>query len=152
MFTYLTPYALAQRFDGFKEAPGAIHNPAVVAMLQLVDRSVHDDETPWCSAFVNYIAWLLDVPRSKSLAARSWLRVGMPVPLSEARRGFDVVVLSRGANAPGPAVLDAPGHVGFFAGVLHAPERVQVYGGNQGDKVSLAEFPIDRVLGVRRLA
>lgn len=152
MLFYMTPYTLARRFEGLAETPGAVHNPAVLAMLQLVDHSVHDDETPWCSAFVNYCAWLLDVPRSKSLAARSWLRIGNPISLNQARPGFDVVVLKRGDNAPGPDVLEAPGHVGFFAGLLHTPDRVVVYGGNQGDKVCSLTFPTERVLGVRRLA
>jgi uncharacterized protein (TIGR02594 family) len=151
MLTYITPYTLALRFEGLAELPGAVHNPAVLAMLQLVDPSVHDDETPWCSAFVNWVMWLLDGPRSRSLAARSWLAVGHPIPLTEATSARDVVILKRGVNAPGPLVLDAPGHVGFFAGLYHAPERVRVLGGNQGDRVCLEEFPIDRVLGVRRL-
>jgi uncharacterized protein (TIGR02594 family) len=151
MLLYVTPYSLALRFEGLAEIPGVVHNPAVVAMLQLVDHSVHDDETPWCSAFVNWVMWLLDGPRSRSLAARSWLSVGYPIALTEATAGRDVVILKRGANAPGPLVLDAPGHVGFFAGLFYAPERVRVLGGNQGDKVCLEEFPIASVLGVRRL-
>jgi len=152
MLREISPLVLAQRFAGLAETPGAVSNPAVLAMLQLVDRSVQDDETPWCSAFVNYVAWLLDAPRSKSLAARSWLRVGMPVPLHEARPGADVVVFTRGANAPGPSVILAPGHVAFFVELLHAPERVRVFGGNQGDRVGFAIFPVERVLDVRRLA
>jgi uncharacterized protein (TIGR02594 family) len=151
MLLYVTPYSLAQRFEGLAEIPGAVHNPAVLAMLQLVDHSVHDDETPWCSAFVNWVMWLLDGPRSKSLAARSWLSVGYPIALTEATAARDVVILKRGTNAPGPLVLDAPGHVGFFAGLFHAPDRVRVLGGNQGDKVCFEEFPIGSVLGVRRL-
>jgi uncharacterized protein (TIGR02594 family) len=152
MLTYLSPYTLALRFEGLRETPGAVHNPAVLTMLQLVDRSVRDDETPWCSAFVNYIAWILQAPRSKSLAARSWLTVGRPVPLNEARAGFDIVVLKRTANAPGPEVLAAPGHVGFFVELFYAPNRVRVFGGNQADHVCAEDFTIDRVLGVRRLS
>jgi uncharacterized protein (TIGR02594 family) len=150
--TYLSPFTLAQRFTGLKETPGAVHNPAVLAMLQLVDHSVQGDETPWCSAFVNYITWMLDLPRSKSLAARSWLQVGKPIPLNEARPGFDVVVLSRGPNPPGAAVIQAPGHVGFFAGYLPQSSLVQVLGGNQGDQVCIDKFPLTRVLGIRRLS
>lgn len=151
MMYYVAPYTLALRFAGLKEAAGAIHNPAILTMLQLVDRSVHDDETPWCSAFVNYVSWLLDAPRSKSLAARSWLSVGKPIAINEARAGFDIVVLKRGANAPGPEVLAAPGHVGFFVSRLYTPDRVQVFGGNQSDQVCLETFPLERVLGCRRL-
>lgn len=152
MLYYLSPYTLAMRFEGLAEVPGAVHNPAVVAMLQLVDRSVHDDETAWCSAFVNWVMFMLDGPRSGSLSARSWLAVGHPIALNEATPGRDVVILKRAKYAPGPAVLEAPGHVGFFSALLYAPDRVRVLGGNQGDRVCFEEFPIERVLGVRRLA
>jgi uncharacterized protein (TIGR02594 family) len=144
----ITAFDLAQRFIGVKEAPGAANNPHVLAMLKLDASWVQGDDTPWCSAFANYVAWLLRLPRSKSLAARSWLQVGRPVPLQEAEPGFDVVVLKRG-TAHGPEVLQAPGHVGFFAGV--EGDRVLVLGGNQGDAVSIAPYKTADVLGVRRL-
>lgn len=145
----ITAFALAQRFVGVSESAGATSNPQVLAMLRLDSPGVQDDATPWCSAFVNYIAWLLRLPRSKSLAARSWLGVGGAVQLKEARLG-DVVVLQRGSGEqPGPAVLNAPGHVGFFAGLEDA--AVLVLGGNQGDSVSVARFPVSRILGIRRI-
>lgn len=147
----LTPYFVALRFIGVHEEAGDKHCAAILAMLQLVDRSVRDDETPWCSAFVNYIAWLFGLPRSASLSARSWLGVGVEISLQDARPGTDVVILKRTANAPGPSVRDAPGHVGFFSSLDTARGVVKVLGGNQGNQVCLDEFPVHRVLGVRRL-
>lgn len=165
----VTPFSLAQRFVGVKEAPGAASNPMIQAMLGLDLGTVMGDDVAWCSAFANYIAWLLRLPRSKSLAARSWLRVGTVVPsLKDAVPGFDVVILKRGeGDQPGPDVIAAPGHVGFFAGyeagrLEPASEgapftmkigegRVHLLAGNQGDMVSVATFPESRVLGVRRL-
>ena len=144
-----TAYDLAQRFIGTAEVSGSLHNPQIMAMLRLDNDWPTDDSVPWCSAWVNYIAWLLRLPRSKSLAARSWLSVGRPVKVFDAEAENDVVVLSRGPSSPGPEVLDAPGHVGFFAG--RENESVLVLGGNQGDTVSVAPFPFQRVLGVRRL-
>jgi uncharacterized protein (TIGR02594 family) len=145
-----TPYALACRFLGMREIPGAVHNPAVVAMLQLDAAWVKDDETAWCSAFVNYVAWLLEMKRSKSLRARSWLDVGFEVDSIDAEPGFHVVVLKRGGgNQPGPEVRDAPGHVGFFAG--WDTGGVRVLGGNQGNAVSIASFPKAQILGIREI-
>ena len=142
---------IARRFVGVKEAAGAASNPAVLAMLRLDAKWVEDDQTAWCSAFVNYVCWLLELPRSRSLAARSWLTVAQSVPLAEARPGFDVVVLTRGAGTQPPAsVIAAPGHVGFFVG-FEAGGAVLILGGNQGDAVNVAPFPRARVLGVRRL-
>lgn len=99
---------------------------------------------------MNYITWLLRLPRSKDLLARSWLKVGRSINLDEAQVGFDVVILKRGAkNQPGPAVLTLPGHVGFFSGLDES--FVQILGGNQDDTVSISPYPVSRVLGVRRL-
>lgn len=148
----ITAFDLAQRFIGLREVKGPTSNAHILAMLRLDHGWVEDDETPWCSAWLNYITWLLRLPRSKSLAARSWLTVGTPISLLAARPGWDVVILSRGeGEQPGPEVLAAPGHVGFFAGHEIQHQRVLVLGGNQADQVSLAPFPASRVLGVRRL-
>jgi uncharacterized protein (TIGR02594 family) len=141
-------FDIAQRFVGTEEVPGVASNPLILAMLQLDYKDTANDEVPWCSAFVNFCAWLLRLPRSKSLAARSWLTVGTPVTWNEARVGYDVVVLARGDDPPGAEVLNAPGHVGVFAGLGN---DIYVLGGNQGDAVSVAGFPVGRVLGVRRL-
>lgn len=148
-----TAYMLASRFVGVKEIGGAAANPLIVAMLQLEDKSVVSDEVAWCSAFVNAIAWLLALQRSRSLAARSWLRLTPAIELKDAIVGFDVVVLKRGGeNQPGPDVLAAQGHVGFFGGMSLDRSEVLVLGGNQSNAVSVESFPVSRVLGVRRLA
>jgi uncharacterized protein (TIGR02594 family) len=126
-------------------------NPLVLAMLQLDAKWPKGDDVPWCSAFTNWIAWHLRLPRSKSLAARSWLTVGLPVALDIAAPENDVVILQRGSGQqPGPSVIKAPGHVGFFAGL--EDKHVLLLGGNQSDAVTVDRFPVARVLGVRRLA
>ena len=146
----VSAFDVAKKFIGVEEVEGMTSNPLVLGMLQLDAKWVKDDATPWCSAFANFIAFLLGLPRSKSLSARSWLRVGTPIELFEARQENDIVILKRGSgNQPGPDVLDAPGHVGFFAG--RAPGEVLLLAGNQGNEVSIDRFPSDRVIGVRRL-
>jgi len=147
-----TAFEIAQRYIGIKEIPGKLANPQIVAMLQLEDSSVKDDEVPWCSAFVNYVCWLLRLPRSKSLSARSWLSIGQAIDSMDAEAGFDVVVLKRGGEGqPGPEVLDAPGHVGFFAGLEDNGGTVLLLAGNQGDAVNVSRFPLEQVLGFRRI-
>jgi uncharacterized protein (TIGR02594 family) len=146
----ISAFDLAQRFVGTKEVPGTSSSPQVLAMLRLDENWPNGDHVPWCSAFVNYVAWLLRLPRSKSLLARSWLGVGTPVACEEARVGFDVVILKRGeGDQPDAENTTAPGHVGFFAGVQQ--DRVLLLGGNQQDSVSVASYPLNRLLGVRRL-
>lgn len=156
----ITAFDLGQRFVGLREIAGPVSNAHILSMLKLDNDWVADDSVPWCSAWVNYICWLLRLPRSKSLAARSWLGVGFPIALEQAKPGYDVIVLKRGTGEqPGPEVMAAPGHVGFFAGLEH-PARVMgdpdnrqvlVLGGNQSDAVSVAPFHVARVIGVRRL-
>lgn len=145
-------FELAQRYIGVKEVPGHLSNPTIIAMLQLDAGWPQEDEVAWCSAFVNWFAWMLRLPRTKSLRARSWLQIGEGI--SDARlaeAGFDVVVLKRGGgHQPGPEVLEATGHVGFFAG--YDGNKVLVLGGNQGNAVSVASFNALDVLGIRRLA
>lgn len=149
----MTAYDLAQRFVGeIRELPGAAqHHPLIQWWHMLCALGTNQpDETPWCSSFVNGVCWLLRLPRSKSAAARSWLAVGQPVGLHTAVPGYDVVILKRGSgDQPGPERLDAPGHVGFYAG--QDPGVVYVLGGNQSNGVTVQAFPRTRVLGVRRL-
>jgi len=121
-----------------------------MAMLKLDNSWPQNDEVPWCSAFVNYICWLLRLPRSKDLRARSWLEVGTPVTLEQATPGFDIVVLKRGSPPqPGPDVIDAPGHVGFFAGFDGA--LIEVLGGNQANTVKVSRYDPQNLLSIRRL-
>ena len=138
----ITAHLLAQRFIGIKEVPGAKDSHQILAMLKLDDPWPDHDEVPWCSAFVNYVCWLLRLPRSKRLNARSWLDVGLPVALEDARPGFDVVILERPPNP-------ASGHVGFYAG--HTTHSIYILGGNQSDTVSVVPYSRSRLLGVRRL-
>lgn len=146
-----SPYEIAERFIGMREIPGSEHNPQVLAMLRLDDSWPGGDEVPWCSAFVNWCFWVLRSPRTKSLRARSWLQIGTPLSIDEATRGFDVVILSRGTGVqPGPEVVDAPGHVGFFSGALG--DHVYLLGGNQSDGVNVQRYEASRILGIRRVA
>lgn len=141
----MTAFELAQRFVGeIAELPGRDEHPFVQWCHMLCGLgSNQPDETPWCSSFVNAIAWQLRLPRSKSAAARSWLAIGETVSsVNFATVGYDVVVLTRGSNP-------MQGHVGFYAG--STGEHVSVLGGNQGNTVSIASFPLRDVVGFRRL-
>lgn len=151
----ITAYELAQRFVGLKEIKGGMANPQIMAMLKLDNNWPEGDEVPWCSAFVNYICWLLRLPRSKNLMARSWLTVGKPITFNSAQIGFDVAILKRKYDDPGSNTIDAPGHVGFYGGTDYDgednPSYVFLLGGNQSDSVNLSYYPISKLLGVRRL-
>ena len=149
---WITPFDIAYRFNGIKEVPGALSNPHIFAMLKLDNDWPEDDKVPWCSAYVNYVAWLLGLKRTKSLRARSWLSLNQTVSWNYAEVGFDIVILKRGGkNQPGAEIIKAPGHVGFFAGFSKKDDLVGVLGGNQSDGVNIAKYSKKRILGIRRL-
>jgi len=109
---------------------------------KVAGQNVDPVATPWCAAFANAVLRESGMQGSNSLGARSFLNTGTPV-LGNPEQG-DVVVLSRG-NDPNK------GHVGFYAGPGSTPGTVKILGGNQGDAVSYADFPISQILGVRRM-
>jgi len=139
----VSAFDIAQRYSGISGFSGMADNPVVLAMLKLDADWVEHDEVPWCSAFVNWICWHLRLPRSKSLAARSWLGIGRPVALWDARAENDVVILWR-------VKRDGwQGHVGFYAG--HDADNVYILGGNQSNRVCVDSYPLDNLLGINRL-
>lgn len=122
---------------GVKEIRGDLDNPRIVEYQQCTSLRATDDETPWCSAFCNWVLKQLDIEGTGSARARSWLRWGSPlfVPVPGC-----IVVLKRG-NPPS-------GHVGFF--VRKAPGGlIKVLGGNQGDCVKVSASKEADVLGYR---
>jgi uncharacterized protein (TIGR02594 family) len=147
----LNLYDIALRFRGLTEIAGNKHNDFISWAHSLCGMPPDTpDEVPWCSSFVNALAFIAGLPRSGSAAARSWLKVGQPITLDAAQRG-DVVIVTRGQGPqPGPEVTSgATGHVGLYE--THDDAWVWMVGGNQGNTVSVARFPVGSVLGVRRL-
>lgn len=121
---------------GTHEVAGDADNPRIVTYHQATSLKSTDDETPWCSAFANWVLREAHVSTTKSALARSWLTWGRT---TGARYGA-ITVLSRGTSP-------TQGHVGFLvdANATH----LWLLGGNQGDAVNLARFEQTRVLGMR---
>jgi uncharacterized protein (TIGR02594 family) len=129
---------------GQKEISGPAHNPAIVNYAKEAGFAwVNDDETPWCSIFVNWVAKKAGLRGSGKANARSWLLSGKNV--DNAPEPGDIVVFWRGS--PDSWL----GHVGFFFGFSIDGERVYCLGGNQGNQVSVSAYSIENVLGFRRL-
>jgi uncharacterized protein (TIGR02594 family) len=133
-------YEIAQHELGVTEVPGPGDNPRIVEYLKSTTLGSPDnrnDETPWCSAFLNWCMEQAGIKGTNSAWARSWLNWGREPTDDEWGEGV-VVILERGANS---------GHVGFLDD--WDDNRVRLLGGNQGDKVGYAWFPDERVLGYR---
>ncbi len=130
---------------GQKEIRGPEDNPTIVNYAKEAGfKWVNDDETPWCSIFVNWVAKKAGLKASGKANARSWLLEGINV--DNAPEPGDVVIFWRGSPD------SWQGHVGFFFGFSIDGDRVYCLGGNQGNQVSVSAYSIDNVLGFRRLA
>ncbi len=134
---------------GTKEIRGARDNPRVVEYHQATSLKAKNDETAWCSAFVNWTMKQAGVPGTNSAAARSWLNWGTAVQRDNAHvKPGDVIVFPRGNNP-------TQGHVAIVEEVL-ANGRVKVIGGNQGtgrgqpDGVTESIRSLSESIGVRR--
>lgn len=145
-------YDIANVLVGIAERPGNATHPMIAWAFELSGLPPNtSDEMAWCGAFQMLTAYLAadDTPNQPA-RARSWLTVGKPIALADARPG-DTVILMRGMNAqPGPEVLDAPGHVGRFAGRIVTSKEIILLGGNQSNAVGFARFSEARLLGIRR--
>lgn len=124
---------------GVHEIQGEEDNPRITEYLKVTSlpASYHQDETPWCSAFVAWCCREAGVERSVSAAARSWLTVGQECD----RQVGAIAVLWRGSRR------GWQGHVGFVVG--GSVGQVELLGGNQKNSVSIASYHAERVIGYR---
>lgn len=131
---------IARRELGVKETPGRADTPRVLEYLAAtrLPPSLHDDETPWCAAFVTWCLRQARVTSTHSASARSYLRWG--VELAVPRLGCIVVLARPTANA-------GSGHVAFWVG--EQPKGPVLLGGNQGNAVSARVYGRSRVLSYR---
>lgn len=132
-------FAIAQGEIGVKEFPGNADNPRIVEYHRTttLDRNLaSNDETSWCSSFVNWCIERAGLEGTDSAMARSWLQWGRAISIPQPGA---IVVLSRG-NPPS-------GHVGFF--VSETSTHLRMLGGNQSDAVNIMSFPKSRLLGYR---
>lgn len=135
-------HALAE--IGVREVAGDGHNENILKYWDeaQVPRGAGGggDETPWCAAFVGAMLMRGGAQPTGKGSAKSYQLWGKEA------RGINllgaVVVLDRPDPAP-----KWQGHVGFCCGFTAG--TVNVLGGNQSDRVSIATFPRSRVVAMR---
>lgn len=121
---------------GQKEVPGPADNPQVVEYFTATTYHATDDETPWCSAFANWVMMKAGIARTKSAAALSWAEWGKEV--TKPQYG-DIVVWNHGSGR---------GHVAFYVG--EKGDEIHCLGGNQGNAVNVGRFDKSSVFQYRR--
>ena len=137
--------ALEEQRAGIREIEGEGDHPRIVEYHATTGGWL-DDEVPWCSSFLNWCMDQAGMSRTASGRARSWLFWGKQIihpPIGS------ICILKRGSgDQPGPDVLKAPGHCGFYMGPASATE-ILMLGGNQSNAVTTRPYPAERVLGYR---
>jgi uncharacterized protein (TIGR02594 family) len=129
---------------GTKEIKGSSHNAAIVNYAHFIGlKWINDDETPWCAIFVNWCLKKAGLPYLKSALARDGLKLGHQVELKDAKPG-DVVVFWRGLKE------GTKGHEALYLG-CDLNNNIWCIGGNQGNKVSIAKYSIEKILEIRRI-
>jgi uncharacterized protein (TIGR02594 family) len=116
--------AIAEAEKGISEIPGEENEPRVLEYLAATSNlgrsSASKDETPWCSAFVNWCVKQAGYEGTNHAAARSWMDWGQEIEIP--RRGC-IVVFQREVKF---------GHVGFY--LEETETEIKVLGGNQQNK------------------
>ena len=126
---------------GIKEIPGEKHNKQVVNLFhELGFTHLNTDETPWCSAFMNFCAKKNGAKYAVGLRARNWMNCGQP---ANPPKVGNIVVFGWGGKG------STAGHVGIF--ICQDGENTYCLGGNQTDEVNITQFCTKDVLGYRKL-
>ena len=123
---------------GVREITGSGDNPRITEYLRSTNLKAPDssnDETPWCSAFVNWCVEKSGNAGTDSAWARSWLNWGRK---TDAPVVGCIVVFERDVSS---------GHVAFF--VSKTSTTIKVLGGNQSDSVCIDDYPANKLLGYR---
>ncbi|WP_248313436.1 TIGR02594 family protein [Bosea sp. F3-2] len=132
-------WLIANTLRGITEYKGTAAEPRILEMFRLSGHGqVRSDEEAWCAAFVGACLVLSGYASSRSLMARSYLKLG--TKLDEPCEGCIVVLSRNGANS-------SYGHVGFF--LREDDDQLLLLGGNQGDSVKVSSYPKSRLLGYR---
>lgn len=132
---------IALKQYGTWEWKGEKHNPEVLKYFKEIGHSwVKDDETAWCSAFINWVCKKANLDFTGKLNARSWLNIGKKINKPEPG---DIVVFWRESKS------SWKGHVGLF--INQTDDFIYVLGGNQSNQVNIKPYHKNRLLSYRRI-
>jgi uncharacterized protein (TIGR02594 family) len=132
-------YAIAQNEIGVHEEslPGQ-HTPRIVEYHSTTTLKATDDETPWCSSFVNWCMKQAGIRGTGSAAAKSWLNWGQA--LEDSREGAVVVIKKKSSGSDKATGSSSGFHVAFF--VSKTETHIRLLGGNQSDQVRYSNFSL----------
>lgn len=133
MFKSKTMYDIAKEeaLRGVVEVDGPESNPRIMEYLGTTTIRATDDITPWCSAFVNWVAEQAGRTGTGSAASASWYNWGAELkkPVEGCLIGF--------------IREDGSGHIGFYTG-KSGDGWYEILGGNQDNRIKLSKFKITK--------
>jgi uncharacterized protein (TIGR02594 family) len=118
---------------GQKEIKGGNHNPRILEYHSTTTLKATDDETYWCSSFVNWCITRAGLSGTNSAKALSWKTWGKK--LSYPVYGCIVVIDYRYKGDE----YEGKGHVGFAVG-RDSQNSLYLLGGNQADGVKVSKY------------
>lgn len=121
-----------------REIPGLESSPDIIRYHSYTSLKATSDEVPWCSSALCACFEEIGVGSTKSASARSWLKWGMPC--SAFVLGA-VAIFERGKPDSGS------GHVAIA--ISEYGGFITCIGGNQGNAMSIENFPKSKLLGYR---
>ncbi len=115
------------------------HNARIVQYHSTTSYKAQDDETAWCSSFVNWCMTKAGYKGTNSAAADSWLTWGV-----SGRAEIGAIAVIYNSKAKKSSVTWSGNHVGFL--LEETATHYKLLGGNQGKvgKVSVSSFPKDQ--------
>lgn len=117
-----------------KEIRGSQHNPRILAYHATTSLKANNDETAWCSSFVNWCLKKAGIKGTNSAAAASWLGWGRG---GSAKSGAITVIYNKKAINSG--LTNSGNHVGFL--IQETSTHFHILGGNQGNQVKISKYP-----------
>lgn len=124
------------------------HNDRILEYHRTTTLKANDDETPWCSSFVNWVMIQSSRKGTNNAAAKSWLEWG--VPTTKPERGVIVVIKQKPRGTKQATGSSSGYHVGFY--VSSTATHVKILGGNQNNRVKETDYPLKsfEVVGYRK--
>lgn len=129
--------AFREMVSGVDEISGSADNPRIIEYHQATSLQATDDETAWCSSFVNWCLLKAGKDRTNSAAARSWLNWGVSIVTPR----LGCVAIFERTSSP------TAGHVGFYQSEQNG--RILLLGGNQSNQVNITPQHANKLLGYR---
>ena len=114
------------------------HNQRIIEYHKTTTLKATTDETPWCSAFVNWVMTKAGYRGTNSALARSWLDWGKALQTPQV--GAITVIKRKGATSDSATGSATGFHVAFY--VSSTPTHIRLLGGNQSDQVKYSNFSL----------